>query len=196
MEWKRILDRELTRFNKLSGGPSLNLSGSWQAFLLKMTAYPKHRTIISATYVFLLEFEDHRQELQLREGSSGGSNQPFTVHLFTGGLLFESLLKYCYPKNDRGEDIRTLEGVFGTTQFLTDFSLLTMPPIKEFSLEKIHAAISDNSMVTAFTTAGKLRNTTGHNLGWDDVFDTPQKYVDLFQQLVNAILYVLSRKLM
>ena len=56
-------------------------------------------------------------------------------------------------------------------------------------------AIKDFSIETAFATTGKLRNTTGHNLVWDDIFDTPKNYVDLFDQEVNAILHVISQKL-
>ena len=124
LEWKRILQRELMRFNAISGGPALDLSGSWQSFLRKLTEDSNNRTIISATYVFLLEFEDRWQELRLRAGSRGGSTQPFTVHLFTGGLLFESLLKYCYPLNDSGDKNRKLEGIWRhTSSFQRDFSL-------------------------------------------------------------------------
>jgi hypothetical protein len=44
-------------------------------------------------------------------------------------------------------------------------------------------------------TATKLRNTTGHNLIWDNIFDAPKKYEDLFQQLTNAILHVIAVRL-
>jgi len=93
---RQLLEQQLTRFNGVSNRPPMDIR-SWQSFVPHLIADPTKRTIISALYIFLLEFEHHRQELELREGCTGGSSQPFTVHLFTGGLLFESLLKHCYP---------------------------------------------------------------------------------------------------
>jgi len=82
---------------------------------------------------------------------------------------------------------------------LRDFSLDAALPASAESLTEIHDAIhSGSSLVTAFGTAAKLRNTTGHNLVWDDIFSTPVKYVDLFEQVMSAmsaILYVISWKL-
>ena len=195
-EVKRLLEHEFQRFNGISNRPPLDIR-SWPDMVRKLTADANKRTVVSAFYVFTLEFEDHRQELQFREGSTGGSNQPFTIHLFTGGLLFESLLKHCYPMNNQGKKNRKLEGVWKhTDEFLRDFSLSAPPPASAESLAEIYDAIQgDTSTKTAFSTAAKLRNTTGHNLVWDDIFATPDKYADLFHQVMNAILHVISRKL-
>jgi hypothetical protein len=193
-EVKRLIERELARFNRLSNQPPMDIDGTWRPFVRKLLLDPTQRTIISALYVFLLEFEDHRRELSLREGATSGSNQPFTVHLFTGGLLFESLLKRRYPY-DNGQKNDTLGGVLKTRAFWNDFNLIRAPDSRELtSLNNIHAAIQGStSEETAFSTAAKLRNTTGHNLVWDDIFATPRQYVDLFQQVVNAILFVISK---
>lgn len=194
---RTLLERELDRFNQTSNLPTLQVEGSWRTFVGKLMADSSQRTIVSALYVFLLEFEDRVRELTLREGSTGGSNQPFTVHLFTGGLLFESLLKLCYPQNDRGGRNRTLGDVLWTTEFQRDFALTTAPASSARTLEEIHDAIQGGTTTVqaAFSTAAKLRNTTGHNLVWDDIFDTPQKYIDLFQAAIKAILFVIARKL-
>lgn len=193
---RRILQRELERFNQISNLPALEVEGSWRTFVSNLLADPSQRTIVSALYVFLLEFLDRKQELAFREGSTGGSNQPFTVHLFTGGLLFESLLKLCYPTNDAGDRNCTLGGVLHTGQFLRDFSLAIAPPSSANTLQEIHDAIQGGSVVeAAFGTAARLRNTTGHNLVWDDIFSTPQKYVDLFHQVMNALFFVIAGKL-
>jgi hypothetical protein len=45
-----------------------------------------------------------------------------------------------------------------------------------------------------FSTTAKLRNTTGHNLVWDNIFSAPAKYEDLFHQVMNALLYVIALK--
>jgi hypothetical protein len=115
--------------------------------------------------------------------------------LFTGGLIFESLLKNRYPLNDQGRPNKTLGDVLGTQGFLRDFQLANRPTTSAQSLAEIHGLIgASNSIETAFGTAAKLRNTTGHNLVWDDIFDNPRMYVDLFQQVMNAILYMISVK--
>lgn len=114
---RAALDKEMGRFNRVSGRPELGL-GSIRQFVTRLIEDPKQRTIISALYVFVLEFAERVRELDLRRGSCGGSNKPFTVHLFTGGLLFESLLKHFYPVNDAGCENRQLGNVFHTTAFL------------------------------------------------------------------------------
>ena len=190
----KLLGREMDRFNQISSRPPMTIA-DWRRFVERFLAAPTQRTIISALYVFLLEFEDRHQELLLREGSTGGSNQPFTVHLFTGGLLFESLLKLCYPVDGRGIPNKTLGSVLNLPTFLHDFGLADPPSTTAQSLSEIHDAIQGNwSIVAAFSTAAKLRNTTGHNLVWDDIFDTPSRYTHLFRQVINAIFHVISLK--
>jgi hypothetical protein len=187
----------LTRFNRISG-QHLDL-GSWRNLVeTLLRGHPKEWSLISALYLFLLQSEDRRLELELRDGSSGGSNQPFTVHLFTGGLLFESLLKRYYKQAD-GSEFRTVEGVLARSdQFSRDFFGGMNPFVggdfQANSLEEIHAAIdNDRPMETAFKTAGKLRNTTGHNLVRDNIFDTSDKYLDLSRQVMNAVFYVILK---
>jgi hypothetical protein len=188
------LDRELTRFNGVSQKPPLDLEIT-KRFVRTFIDDPSQRTIISALYIFVLEFADRVQELELRRGSSGGSNEPFTIHLFKGGLLLESLLKHYYPRNDKGDPNRQLGSVFRTTTFQRDFNFQGPPDSSANTLKEIHDAISGtNSIEDAFGTAAKLRNTTGHNLVWDDVFSNALIYVDLFRQVVNAVLYVVDAK--
>jgi|ERR1051326_8782875 hypothetical protein len=194
-EVKKLLEQQLNRFNTISNKPALTLD-SWQRFTEKFLTHSDatQRSIISALYVFLLEFRDHEQELLLREGSTAGSNQPFTVHLLAGGLIFESLLKHCYPK-PAGNKHYTLGDILRMPAFTNDFGNKCSVTISASTLADIHAAIKDSSIEIAFGTTGKLRNTTGHNLVWDDIFDKPKNYVDLFEQEMNAILHVISQKL-
>src|ERR1039458_6019246 len=94
-EVKELLEQQLNRFNMISSKPTLTLD-SWRRFTKRFLTDPDatQRSIISALYGFLLEYRDHEHELLLRQGSTAGSNQPFTVHLLAGGLIFESLLKH------------------------------------------------------------------------------------------------------
>ena len=201
LELKELLKHELTRFNRVSNRTPLRIRGSWRRFVMKLLTDPDLtlRTLISAFYVFLLESKDDTLGLSLRAGLRGGSksNQPFMVHLFTGGLLFESLLKHCYEYDDAGKRNQTLGGIFKITSgFSRDFGTgCANVDRKGGPLSQIHGAIQgSNSIETAFSTAARLRNTTGHNLVWDDIFDTPNRYVDLFHQVLNAIFYVIAVK--
>lgn len=193
-EVRAALDREIVRFNDVSDKPALDLDIIRQ-YVTGLITDPKLRTIVSALYVFALEFADRVRELDLRRGSTGGSNEPFTVHLFKGGLLLESLLKHYYPRNDAGSENRTLGEVFRTTAFQQNFTPGGPPPSSAATLRKIHDAIAGvDAVVAAFGTSAKLRNTTGHNLVWDDVFSDAQIYTDLFNQVMNAVLFVVSVK--
>ncbi|MBI4903042.1 MAG: hypothetical protein HY820_05365 [Acidobacteria bacterium] len=186
-EIKKRLDSELSRFNKVSG-ESLTLPVFVKRFATPLLQTPAQRTIISALYIFVLEFDERLRELRSREGSRGGSNRPFTVHLFTGGLLLESILKYCYPSH------RQLGSIFHDKAFQTDFGLTTAPRTSAAALADIVAAINgSNSVETALSTAAKLRNTTGHNLVWDDVFGKPDNYRELFHQVMNAVFFAILK---
>ena len=191
---RAALNRELTRFNAVSGLINLDLD-TIRVFVRRLIEDPRQRSIVSALYIFALEFADRAQELDLRRGSTGGSSQPFTVHLFTGGLLFESLLKHYYPSNDTGGPNRQIGNVFHTTSFQTDFRLANVPTSSAITLAEIYNAIGGaNTVDVAFATVANSRNTTGHNLVWDDVFSDHLTYTDLFHQVMNAILYIISVK--
>ena len=168
-EVKQLLQEQIDRFNRVSGRPALTLE-MWRRFTKKLLvdADATQRSIVSALYVFVLEHRDRLQELLLREKSKAGSNQPFTVHLFKGGLIFESLLKRCYPK-PAGSRWYTLGNILKMQAFKSDFGEKCSVKIEAETLAEIHAAVEDSSIETAFGTTGKLRNTTGHNLVWDDV---------------------------
>ena len=144
----------------------------------------------------MLEFDLWVHELNMRRGSAGGSSEPFTVHLLTGGLLFESLLKHFYPNHHNGDPNKTIGRVFQTANFKQDFNL---PPqaleTGADSLKEIYDLIGgSNSLRHRVLVAARLRNTTGHNLIWDAVFTDDIIYTALFEQVMNAVLYIVDAK--
>jgi len=139
------LQQELARFNGISGQPAVTPDIIRQ-FVTRLIEDLSKRTIVSALYVFLLESFDRKRELELRQGSSGGSNQPFTLHLFTGGLLLESLLKHYYPISDNGQKNKQLGRVYHTTSFQTDFGLAGAPETSADTLQEIHDAIAGQTL--------------------------------------------------
>jgi hypothetical protein len=195
------LQFEFDRFNAVSGLKPITVE-NWREFVKRLLkadfsgdASHSKRSIVSTFYTFLLEFSDRNTELVLRSGP-GGSVEPFLAHLFKGGVLFESLLKFHYPKQDSGRTTDILRHAFENSDFKNEF--LEFVDQKAYSLREIAKNIADSSnpddLQTAFKVTAQLRNTTGHNLVWDDIFTGPEAYTAFFHQQVNALLYVLAIK--
>lgn len=188
---RELLTRHLDRFNSISSLAPINLNDFVAKFITNFMHNSSSRTIISAFYVFLLEHTERLVELRLKstEGSSIG---PIISHLFSGGLIFESSLKILYPRKDNGDPVRMLGDVFYTSTFQTDFGKGFQTTA--ISLKEVLDGIVDSSLVTAFSTTARIRNTTGHNLVWDNIFDSIANYESIMNQVVNALLFVIERK--
>jgi len=180
------VDMEIKRFNKDTGS-TLTIEDFINKFVIilqKSTGNKSTRSIVTALYTFLFEFEDRSKELKLRSGR-GGSMEPILNHLFKGGLIFESLLKKLYP------GVKTLGGFNFNSTFTNDFCRVST---SAHTLKVILNGINTNDLKTAFDTTAKLRNTSGHNLVWDDIFDKTSNYEVLYHQIVNAILFIVVKK--
>jgi hypothetical protein len=188
---RQLLSAQIDRFNAISGLAPISNDIFIDKFVGRLMQTPPTRTIISALYVYLLEATERLSELQLKstEGSSLG---PVIAHLFSGGLIFESLMKYLYPTKNNGEPVKTLGEVFQTNSFISDFG--TGMQTSADRLQDIMNAATDNTLITAFCTLSKLRNTTGHNLVWDNIFRSSSNYEILVDQSVNALLYMIEKK--
>jgi hypothetical protein len=190
---RQILDEELARFNAISGRPPVDLDLVVRFVGQFLNA--SERTIISAFYIFVMESRERIEELTFRQGSRGGSSQPFTVHLLTGGLLFESLLKHFYPQTKPANNNWTLNLILTNQDFRNDLRVPAIQGTSAATLREINDAIQGSyTSEMAVSTAAKLRNTTGHNLVWDDVFSNPDIYRALFEQIMNAVLYIVDAK--
>ena len=187
---RSTLDEELSRFNAISSETIQSIEVLNSHFVKPLLNKPRNRTIISAFYVFLLEYSERQKEIRMRS-TEGGSIAPFINHLFSGALIFESILKSLFPLKDDHTSVQTLGDIFITSSFLklypADIST------SAFSFKNILAGVIDESLLTAFSITSKIRNTTGHNLIWDDTFADPINYRTLFQQEVNSILYIVNK---
>lgn len=188
---RTLLVEQLNRFNSISNLSTISPDGFIDKFITRLMQDSSTRTIISALYIFLFEYKERQTELCLRstEGSSLG---PIIAHLFSGGLIFESLLKNLYPTEDNGDRIKTLGKIYQTTAFQSDFGSGVQTSAD--TLQEILDAVNDNSLLTAFCTTSRIRNTTGHNLVWDNIFNSSQNYEILSNQIINAIFYVVEKK--
>lgn len=186
------IEREITRFNTIFQNNHLNKNVFVEKFIKALVGNNQkaNHSIITALYSFILEFDDRKNELGLRS-KEGGSIEPILTFLFKGGLIFESLLKYLYPKKDDGSDCKTIGDIFQTTNFKNDF--MNNIQITANSLQEIVNIVGNDAM-TAFSITSKLRNTVGHNLVWDDVFNDPDNFSKLYEQQINAIFYLIQKK--
>ena len=179
----------IDRFNRITETPKISFDDFVGNFVTRLIKVPDNRTIISAFYVFLLEAADRVTELRLRS-TEGGSLGPIISHLFSGGLVFESLLK-CVYKTQSSRAVKSLGDVFKTSEFKRDFAFRVDTGAE--SLRAIVGGMKDNSVRTAFCTTARLRNTTGHSLVWDDVFQSDRTYEQLVDQIVNALLFLIEK---
>ena len=186
-----LLIEQIERFNNVSGLGNITIDNFIDNFVANLIHDPSARTIVSALYIFILEKNERMMELKIKstEGSSLG---PIIAHLFSGGIIFESLLKKLYPTKNDGSPIKTLGNIFHTTSFTADFA--TGIQTSAETLQDILDAINDNTLVTSFTATARIRNTTGHNLVWDNIFNDTTKFEMLYNQIINALFYIVERK--
>ena len=116
---------------------------------------------------FILELEHRSQLIELR--TELGTAEPFFIHLFKGCVLFESLLK-ANPKEAPRPENDTLGKILKQLQPRLGFG--AEDPIEKkiggYDFQTIINDLpsDDSSAYTAVVRTGRIRNTTGHNLGW------------------------------
>lgn len=168
------VERAIAEYNARSGRPPsvrpLHLDEIRNRFLRPAVSAggERFRTLATAFISFFLEW-DHRSlltKLRVVEGTT----EPFFIHLFKGCLLFESLLKAnptrAVPPNTRlGQVLQQLHQDLGTPHDVQTANV-TFPEI----LTSLPA--EDESIPTAIKLSARVRNTLGHDLGWNASLDT------------------------
>jgi hypothetical protein len=188
-EIKNEVDFQLTRFSK-QAGVSFDMETLTNKFLKPNVSDPSYRSIMTYLLTFLLEGKDRVTQLQFRS-SYGGTLEPFITHLFKGGLIFESLLKKKYYASGI-----TLEKYLPAAK--DDLELKktlykTGCPYKFDDLPKhIQNWEPEDFQEKAVAIVYAVRNTSGHDLGWQDVF-TNELYSTLYEGIVNAIFWTIKK---
>ena len=188
------IQSRLNDFNSISNKPPIFLDNFVKQFVEPLVEpEAATRSIITAFYSFILEFEDLSTWLMLRSAGQG-SVEPFVTHLFKGGLIFESILKQFYDVS-LGQEYGQLGAILNNdSEFRTHFPFEGNIEVTAKSVNDIVKEINKScDYKTAFTTTAQLRNTTGHKLNWDDEFS--ESYESLFKQEISAIFYVIQRNL-
>jgi len=169
--------------------PKLQLAEIREVFLRPAVSAggERLRTLATAFISFFLEW-DHRSLLtRLRVGE--GTTEPFFLHLFKGCLLFESLLKANprKPIPSNTQLVQVLQNVHRELGIENDIRTMriTFPSI----LLSLPAA--NESLPTAIEFTTRLRNTLGHDLGWNASLDT-HTYNRLAGMVASSCLHALA----
>lgn len=182
------------------GATPLSLD-SYRARLVNraMQSKPALRSVVTAFLSFMLERQSRRTLLELAPAE--GSGEPFFLHLFKGGLLFETLLKasdlgaaMCVSKPRAtlksllvDDGVTTALGLSRAVQGLGSSSFDQL-------LERVEEdeAAGRDFATRAIRAAWGIRNVTGHNVAWPRR-PTTEEYDRLFMLLYGSLAIVLDR---
>jgi hypothetical protein len=142
------------------------------------------RTLVTAFISFILEWEQRSRLLELR--TEPGTAEPFFLHLFKGCVLFESLLR---AKDSKSRN--KLDDVLSALH--SDLGFTTPPKIGPSDFQTIVNALTtdDDSIFSAIKQTGRIRNATGHNLGWAVSLNGHQ-YTHLAKAVASSCLHALA----
>lgn len=190
IEMKQAVEAQLSKFTNDSS-QTLSLENLLDKFIKPEANDPTHRSIVTALLTYILEGEERISQLSIRS-AHGGSIEPFLTHLFKGGLIFESLLKRKY-----GSSGRTLRPYLDAAAIDLELAVKKYANIGSKRLDELPLLVTnlsteayqERSVAIVYT----LRNVTGHDLGWKDVFSQAGLYEDLYQTTVGAILWTIAK---
>ena len=103
--------------------------------------------------------------------------------IYNGGLAYDPYTNRLYALG--------CDSSAASALFLVDPTDASMVRIGYLNVGNPYAFCSGG---LAFDVTSQLRNTTGHNLIWDPVFENPDNFKRFVEQQVNAILYIAAKK--
>lgn len=146
------------------------------------------RSLSTALVSFVLEWNYFNTFLDLRFGV--GTAEPFFLHLFKGCVLFESLVR-ANPTNPPPANSKSLINVLQHVRH--ELKTPNNLRIGESSLPTILQLLTQSSgiIVDCVEFTGRIRNTIGHNLGWDIPLEKLQ-YQQLYRMIAISCIHVLA----
>jgi hypothetical protein len=170
-----------------NGGGTISIDKFRSQFIDELLySDPKDRSLLTALYTFLLEYEESVKQVNLRS-NNGGSILPFLDHLFDGARILESLLE---KKGDCGETLRpkivNTKAISVTEDVLK--SRQTLADAENVYTTLLNSSFQDRNFASAFI----IRNTTGHSLLWPDNFNA-SSYTLLYNSLINSIFWTIEK---
>jgi hypothetical protein len=186
------VQRMIDFYNGLTGRlvniPDINIESIRIKFLRPGTSasHPELRTLVTAFISFFIEWDFRNEFYDIRPGD--GTAEPFFIHLFKGCVLFESLLKANIIHPNPGQTLGRL-----LNNLSTDLGIASNQDIGGQTLQMILADLpsADNRIETAILITGRVRNTVGHDLGWN-VTLSKLEYQRLFQMIASSCLHAIN----
>lgn len=182
---------ELNRFNSLNNNGEITFENFIDLFV-EVVIKENNTAIITALYSFIFQRDDILEMIRFRS-KYGGTIEPIIINLFKGALIFETLIKKCYNGNRCINQSNTLGCILRENSTQGHYGYI-FQQCSAIQLEDIFDYIDRNSygIDTAFHVTCKIRNTTAHNLLWNDIFNEGN-FNKLYQNIINAIFYVIQR---
>lgn len=147
---------------------------------------PDLRTLVTAFISFVAEWPYRRRLMSL---VSHGSREPFFMHLFRGCLLFESLLK----GQTKVALTQTTLGKILRRDLKAQLLFQNDPDVGEVDFNVLVGGLHPNAAIEdTMNSAGKARNTLGHNIVWSTANLNPASYDLMFKNIAAACLHVIS----
>jgi hypothetical protein len=144
---------------------------------------------LATTFIsFCLEWDYRNALLDLRVG--GGTVEPFVVHLLKGCALFESLLR---AKPTKGPPVSGKHLGDLLHHFYLELGIPHDIRTREESFQSVldDLAGADDCVSTVISFTGRMRNSLGHNLGWNTSL-TKYQYHRLFRMVAKSCLHVIG----
>lgn len=184
-----VVQKSFTEY-AASGARTISIDNFRNKFIQPLLyGEPKGRSVLTAFYTFLLEYEEKRKQIELRS-DNGGSIQPFLDHLFDGARILESVIELSGSKgNDLEKKIGNSPSLMVTNSLLKGNKSLASAELQYTTLKDSGATFQDYNFASAYI----IRNTTGHSLLWPDQFASLDSYTTLYTCLLNSILWSIQK---
>jgi len=171
----------------------------------------RNTALITTLYSFIMEKNDIDNLIKLRS-TNGGTVEPMILHLLKGSVLFESLIKVEYHDKIRAgkiirkaakEDISvddidvgsihvTISDILQDENFKKNMGYKGIVKSSISDIGKISIPPNCFTIKQSFGCVAKIRNTTAHNLCWDDLFI--KNYDKLYLHIIYSIFYYIYRQ--
>jgi hypothetical protein len=193
-EFTAIAERRLIslidEYNRIPGSRPLTIENVRNCFLTPAVMdEPSWRTLVTSWISFILEWEYRLTILDLRV--EHGTSEPFFIHLFKGCVLFESTLKANPAVQNPGSTLERILNHNGSIQQRLGINGRIRTSGPEFADVMNDLPRVGNNIQSNMEFVARVRNTIGHNIGWDTQLTSAQ-YIQLVRRVAVVILHALA----
>jgi hypothetical protein len=179
-----------------AGGVALGLDDLVKKLVSPAVATsPELRSAVSAMHTYMLEYETRHRQLELSSAHES-SGEAIFLHLFSGAVLFETLLRTCsLGSSISGSSLNsylTTPAIRAQLGLPSSFGGMGQVGLADVLAKTRAAAGKMPFNGRAVWTVWGLRNTVGHSLAWTPK-PTPADHEELFTLTGAAVALVVDR---